>query len=159
QQQKMQSLTDENLYFYIQPLILLAELKEEKSFQVIINVLSEINDNMWFISNNANSNADIYIIVKYGENSATYPNFSKKIAKAITNQSILEKLILNHNIHSLIRRNVIEKIAHQVNYANIYISTFLTELIDSAAGKTVRTALAAAIGELATDEQTLTTLL
>ncbi len=159
QQQKAEEITQENVYFYLQPLILLLEQGERKAIQETIEILENVRHEIWQTFIDANGERHIHVSVPDG---SYYTTFSGRIAKNCVDQAdplTLNAFCFNHQIHFLIRRDLIRQIAQIGKNTGVHIPAFFAELKDRTVDQEVRVALAEALGELATDEEAVRELL
>jgi NACHT domain/TIR domain len=159
QRQKTEPITRENVYFCIQPLILLLEQNEEKALQEIIELLENVDNDIWTIFPGRDGKKAIYLPIPNGK---YYTTFSKRIAAQLVDQAdplTLSTFCFNHQIQFLVRRDLIRQIAQMGKKASAYISMFLEELADCTGIEDIRVALAETLGELVMDEQTIAALL
>jgi NACHT domain/TIR domain len=159
QRQKTEPITRENLYFCIQPLILLLEQNEKKAIQEIIEILENVESDIWSIFPGGDGKSVICLPVPDG---TYYTTFSKRIAEKFVDRAdplTLNAFCFNRQIQFLIRRDLIRQIAQIGKQANAYIPAFLAELEDRTVIEDVRVALTEALGELATDEKAVAALM
>lgn len=159
QEQKAAIITQENIYFYLQPLILLLEQGESKAIQEIIGILESVRGETWKTFINVNGETQIHVSVPDG---TYYATFSQRIAKNCVDQSdplTLNAFCFNRRIHFLIRRDLIRQIAQIGKHSGVHVPAFFAELADHTVNQEMRASLAEALGELAMDEEAVRKLL
>jgi hypothetical protein len=153
QRQKKEPITRENSYLCLRPLLLLLEQNEKKAIQEILELLENIDNDIWSIFPGKDEKIVAYLRMT---NDTYFTPFSKRIAEKLVDQAdllTLSTFCFNRQIHFLIRRDFIRQIAQMGKKGSAFIPLFLENLADCTDIEDIRVALAEAFGELAMDEQ------